>query len=131
MNQTVPSLAAKGVFIDNNWRLAVSGRTLPMVAPAEGAAFAAYYGGAAIYGVERAGAALMHEEAFGPILAAMPFRGEAEAVQLANSTDYGLVAGVWSADGARAMRVARKVRAGRFSSTAMARAAASNCHSAA
>jgi aldehyde dehydrogenase (NAD+) len=42
----------------------------------------------------------------------MPFEDEADAVRLANSTDYGLVAGVWSGDGNRAMRVARKVRAG-------------------
>jgi aldehyde dehydrogenase (NAD+) len=54
----------------------------------------------------------MREEVFGPILAAIPFRDEAEAVKLANATDYGLVAGVWSADGARAMRVARKVKVG-------------------
>ncbi|MDE3175670.1 MAG: aldehyde dehydrogenase family protein [Pseudomonadota bacterium] len=66
----------------------------------------------AIYGVDNVGMALVQQEVFGPILAAMPFRDEAEAVRLANSTDYGLVAGVWSADGARAMRVARKVRAG-------------------
>jgi len=52
------------------------------------------------------------EEVFGPVLAAMPFDSEEEAVALANSTDYGLVAGVWSTDGARAIRVARKVRVG-------------------
>ncbi len=66
----------------------------------------------AIYGVENPDIALVHEEVFGPILAAMPFRDEAEAVRLANSTAYGLVAGVWSGDGARAMRVARRVKAG-------------------
>src|SRR6201996_3204590 len=56
--------------------------------------------------------ALARDEVFGPILAAMPFEDEADAVRLANSTDYGLVAGVWSRDGNRAMRVARKVRVG-------------------
>ena len=67
----------------------------------------------AIYGARATPtSALVREEVFGPILAAMPFDDEAEAVRLANSTDYGLVAGVWSGDGARAMRVARKVRAG-------------------
>ena len=79
---------------------------------AEGVPAGGFFVKPAIYGVERADAALMREEVFGPILAAIPFRDEAEAVRLANSTDYGLVAGVWSADGARAMRVARKVRAG-------------------
>jgi len=79
---------------------------------AEGVPAGGFFVKPAIYGVDNADAALMREEVFGPILAAMPFRDEAEAVRLANSTDYGLVAGVWSADGARAMRVARKVRAG-------------------
>jgi aldehyde dehydrogenase (NAD+) len=51
---------------------------------------------------------------FGPILAAMPFDSEEEAIRLANGTEYGLVAGVWSGDGSRAIRVARKVRAGQL-----------------
>lgn len=53
-------------------------------------------------------------EVFGPILAAMPFSTEEEAVRLANGTEYGLVAGVWSGDCSRAIRVARKVRAGQL-----------------
>jgi aldehyde dehydrogenase (NAD+) len=55
---------------------------------------------------------LAQKEVFGPILAAMPFDGEEDAVKLANGTEYGLVAGVWSGDGSKALRVARKVRAG-------------------
>jgi aldehyde dehydrogenase (NAD+) len=66
----------------------------------------------AIYGIEDPKLAIVREEVFGPILVALPFADEADAVRLANATDYGLVAGVWSKDGARAMRVARKVRAG-------------------
>ncbi len=79
---------------------------------AEGAPSAGFYVRPAIYGVDDPAMALVREEVFGPILAATRFRDEAEAVRLANSTDYGLVAGVWSGDGARAMRVARRVRAG-------------------
>ena len=71
-----------------------------------------FYVPPAIYGLTDPAAPLAREEVFGPILAAMPFDDEAEAVRLANSTDYGLVAGVWSADGNRAMRVARKIRVG-------------------
>ncbi len=56
--------------------------------------------------------ALAQEEIFGPILVAMPFDHEEHAVELANSTQYGLVAGVWTQDGARALRVARQMRAG-------------------
>ncbi|MBI0327618.1 aldehyde dehydrogenase family protein [Burkholderia plantarii] len=55
---------------------------------------------------------LAQEEVFGPVLAALPFHDEEEAVALANGTAYGLVAGVWTRDGARQMRLARRVRAG-------------------
>lgn len=55
---------------------------------------------------------LAQQEVFGPVLAAMPFDDEAEAIRLANGTDYGLVAGVWTRDGARQLRMARKLRCG-------------------
>jgi aldehyde dehydrogenase (NAD+) len=55
---------------------------------------------------------LAQQEIFGPVLAAMPFDDEAEAIRLANGTDYGLVAGIWTRDGARQLRLARKVRCG-------------------
>ncbi len=55
---------------------------------------------------------LAQEEIFGPVLAAMPFDSEDEAVRLANGTPFGLVAGVWTCDGARQMRVARRLRCG-------------------
>ncbi|MGD9863893.1 MAG: aldehyde dehydrogenase family protein [Pseudodonghicola sp.] len=56
--------------------------------------------------------ALASDEVFGPVLAAMPFEDEADALALANATDYGLIAGIWTRDTARAIRLARKVRAG-------------------
>jgi aldehyde dehydrogenase (NAD+) len=55
---------------------------------------------------------LAQEEVFGPVLAAIPFETEAEALAIANSTPFGLVAGVWTQDGGRQMRMARQVRAG-------------------
>lgn len=55
---------------------------------------------------------LAQEEVFGPVLAAMSFRDEDHAVELANATHFGLVAGVWTQDGARQLRMARKVKAG-------------------
>lgn len=57
---------------------------------------------------------LAQQEVFGPVLAAMPFDSEEDALRLANGTDFGLVAGVWSSDCSRAIRVARKVRAGQL-----------------
>ncbi|HZH28866.1 MAG TPA: aldehyde dehydrogenase family protein [Azospirillaceae bacterium] len=55
---------------------------------------------------------LAQEEVFGPVLAALRFRDEDEAVALANGTEYGLVAGIWTRDGARQMRLARRIKAG-------------------
>ena len=46
------------------------------------------------------------------MLSVLPFEDEADAVRLANGTDYGLMAAVWSRDGNRAMRVARGIKAG-------------------
>jgi len=52
------------------------------------------------------------DEVFGPVLAAMPFEDEADAVRIANGTPFGLVSGVWTRDGARQMRIARAIRSG-------------------
>jgi aldehyde dehydrogenase (NAD+) len=52
------------------------------------------------------------EEIFGPLQMVQPFDGEDEAVALANGTPYGLIAGVWTADGARQLRLARELKAG-------------------
>lgn len=55
---------------------------------------------------------IAQEEIFGPVLAVVPFRDEEEAIRLANDTTYGLGAAVMTGSVARAMRVARAVRAG-------------------
>ncbi len=58
------------------------------------------------------GHTLTREEIFGPILVATPFEDEKEAIALANGTDFGLVAGVWTRDGGRQLRVARALDSG-------------------
>jgi len=55
---------------------------------------------------------LARDEVFGPVLAAMPFADEADAIRLANNTDFGLVAGLWTRDGGRQLRLARAVQSG-------------------
>ena len=57
-------------------------------------------------------ARIAQEEIFGPVLCAMPFEDEDHAVELANATRFGLVAGVWTHDGARQFRMARRIRSG-------------------
>ncbi|HQR10125.1 MAG TPA: aldehyde dehydrogenase family protein [Casimicrobiaceae bacterium] len=52
------------------------------------------------------------DEVFGPVLAAMSFADEADAIRLANATDFGLVAGVWTQNGGRQLRMARAVASG-------------------
>ncbi|MDB5874455.1 MAG: Aldehyde dehydrogenase (NAD+)-like protein [Ramlibacter sp.] len=55
---------------------------------------------------------LAQEEVFGPVLAAMSFKDEDQAVELANATQFGLVAGIWTRDGGRQLRMAKRVRSG-------------------
>ena len=55
---------------------------------------------------------IAREEVFGPVAAVIPFEDEAEAVQLANETPYGLSGSIWTRDAGRAFRVARAVDSG-------------------
>lgn len=60
----------------------------------------------------RADMKIAREEVFGPVLVVMPFETEDEAVEIANGTDFGLVAGVFTRDLDRALRLTRRLRAG-------------------
>ena len=55
---------------------------------------------------------IVQEEIFGPVVVIQKFKDEQEAIKLANGTEYGLAGGVFTNDGAKALRVIKKLRAG-------------------
>ncbi|WNL41828.1 aldehyde dehydrogenase family protein [Halomonas sp. PAMB 3264] len=55
---------------------------------------------------------VLREELFGPVLAVQAFDDEAQALRLANATDFGLCAGIWTEDGGRQLRLAKGIRSG-------------------
>ena len=57
---------------------------------------------------------IAREEIFGPVLAVIPYDDEADAIRIANDSDYGLSGTVWTADDERGMEVARRVRTGTY-----------------
>ncbi|PMS14850.1 aldehyde dehydrogenase [Trinickia dabaoshanensis] len=77
-----------------------------------GAPSAGFYQAPTLFADVPAEHRIAQEEIFGPVLAALPFEDEQQALALANGTRYGLVAGLWTRDGARQMRLARRLRAG-------------------
>ncbi|MBL1079365.1 aldehyde dehydrogenase [Nocardia sp. 2] len=58
---------------------------------------------------------ILTEEVFGPVVAVLPFDDEADAIRLANDTEYGLSGSLWTSDVGRALRVSRAVEAGNLS----------------
>jgi len=79
---------------------------------AEGASAGGYYVRPTLVAEVPAAHRLAQEEIFGPVQVVIPFDGEAEALAIANGTAFGLVAGVWTRDGSRALRMARRLRCG-------------------
>jgi aldehyde dehydrogenase (NAD+) len=82
------------------------GRLAPNTPPA------GYYVKPVVFGDVPPDHVLAQEEVFGPVLSVIRFSDETEALRIANGTPYGLVASVWTADGARQLRLARALQAG-------------------
>ncbi len=100
--EIVEGFLAKGADLT----LAAQGRIVPH-APEAGA-----YVRPTLFADVPADHPLAQEEIFGPVQVLIPFETEEEAVKIANGTDYGLVAALWTRDGARQLRLARRLKAG-------------------
>ena len=73
-----------------------------------------YYVKATVLGKVDPKSTIGQEEIFGPVLSIITYKDEEDAIRIANDTIYGLAGGVWSADAARAQKVARRLRAGQI-----------------
>ena len=91
---------------DSGLRIAAQG-TVPADVPSGGC-----YVRPTLFDAVPADHALAQQEIFGPVQVLIAFDGEAEALSIANGTAFGLVAGVWTRDGGRQMRMARALKCG-------------------
>lgn len=96
---------------------AARGGGIPVLAEgclADGLPSGGFYVTPTLFGPVPRGNSLACDEVFGPVLSVLPFEDEADAIALANATDYGLVAGVWTSDGGRQTRLAKAIRSGQI-----------------
>ncbi len=87
-------------------------RILAQAEIVKGAPTGGHYFAPTLYGGIGPEESLAQDEIFGPVQVLIPFEDEAEAIKIANGTAYGLVASVWTRNGARQMRIAKALRAG-------------------
>ena len=95
--------------ISEGAELLAGGPDMPEGAPAGG-----YYVKPTVFGKVKNSMTIAQEEIFGPVLSIIPYESEEDAIRIANDSIYGLAGAVWSADDARAQRVARRIRAGQI-----------------
>ncbi len=100
--------ARVAAFVARGDDLTVAARAaLPPDLPADG-----HYAAPTLFADVPPDHVLAQEEIFGPVQVLIPFDTEADALRIANGTPYGLAAAIWTADGARQMRLARALHAG-------------------
>ncbi len=97
-------------FIDD--AIATGVPLLARGALADGISKDGYFVAPALFGAVPRDHKLACQEVFGPVLAAMPFKDEEDAIRLANSSEFGLVSGVWTENGGRQQRMAAKLQTG-------------------
>ena len=88
---------------------------VPMLAQgrvADGVPAGGYYVAPTVFGPVPRNHELACDEVFGPVLSIIPFDDEEDAVRLANATDFGLLAGIWTRDGSRLIRMAKRMQCG-------------------
>jgi succinate-semialdehyde dehydrogenase/glutarate-semialdehyde dehydrogenase len=85
-------------------QLLAGGQPLPQLGPN-------FFAPTILAGVDHA-MAIMREETFGPVLPVRSFKTEDEAIQLANDSEFGLAASIWTRDGERGESLARRINAG-------------------
>jgi aldehyde dehydrogenase (NAD+) len=79
---------------------------------ADGVHAGGYYVAPTLFGPVPRDHQLACDEVFGPVLAAIPFDDEADAIALANATEFGLIAAIWTRDGGRQTRMAKAMKCG-------------------